>query len=35
MLIGELIARYRLLVRMGDLPDVARLDPQSHMVRSA
>jgi hypothetical protein len=35
MLIGELIARYRLLVRVGVLPDVARLDPQSHSSRGA
>jgi hypothetical protein len=30
-----LIARYRLLVRVGVLPDVARLDPQSHSSRGA
>ena len=34
MLVGELIARYRLLVRAGLLPDAARLDPQTHTGRS-
>lgn len=33
MLVGELIAHYRILVRLGQLPDAARLDPQVHAPR--
>lgn len=35
MLIGELIARYRILVAAGQLPDIARLDPETHAGRAA
>jgi hypothetical protein len=30
--VGELIVRYRLLVSTGEIPDVARTDPQTHHV---
>lgn len=30
--VGELIVRYRLLVSIGEIPDVARTDPQTHHV---
>jgi hypothetical protein len=30
--VGELIVRYRLLVSTGQVPDVARTDPQTHHV---
>jgi hypothetical protein len=33
--VGELIVRYRLLVSTGEIPDVARTDPQTHQVARA
>ena len=27
---GELLVRYRLMLRIGEIPDVARTDPQNH-----
>lgn len=33
--VGELIVRYRLLVGTGEIPDVARTDPQTHRVGDA
>src|SRR4051794_11954368 len=30
LLIAELIARHRLMIKTGRLPDVARLDPERH-----
>lgn len=35
LVIAELIARHRLLMCLGDVPDVARLDPQPHPARAA
>jgi hypothetical protein len=33
--IGELIVRYRLMLTTGQIPDVARTDPQTHHMGGA
>lgn len=33
LFVGELIARYQLMIRTGRLEEVARLDPESHPAR--
>jgi hypothetical protein len=33
--VGELIVRYRLMLSTGQIPDVARTDPQTHHVGGA